>query len=87
MSLDRFFNGCCLVIMLGIAGIYTWGLGLALYGGTVTRTSKSGARLVFQLSQNPIGFWSEATIQLLMAGFFWWAAYWIWRARIQADRG
>ncbi len=86
MPLDRFFNWCCLVIMLGIAGTYTLALGLSLHAGDLTRTSKSGARQVFLLSQDPIGFWSEATFQLLMAGFFWWAAYWIWRARIQADR-
>jgi len=41
---------------------------------------------VFLLSHDPIGFWSEAAFQLLMAGFFWWAAFWIWRARIRADR-
>jgi hypothetical protein len=86
MSLDRFFNWCCVVIMLGFAGIYTWVLGLSLYEGDITKASKSGARRVFLLSHDPIGFWSEAAFQLLMAGFFWWAAFWIWRARIRADR-
>ena len=86
MSLDRILNWCCLVIMLGIAGSCTWALGLCLYEGEVARTSKSGARRVFLLSQDPTGFWSEAAFQLLRAGVFWWAAFWIWRARIRADR-
>lgn len=53
MLLDRIFNWCCLAIMLGIAGICTWALGLSLYEGDITRVSKSGARRVFLLSQDP----------------------------------
>lgn len=86
MSVDRFFNWCCLVVMAAIAGLSTFALGLSLYDGHISKTSKSGIKRVFWLAQDPVGFWSEAAFQLLLAGFFWWAVFWIWRARIQADR-
>ena len=41
------------------------------------------SKVVHQLAQDPVGFWSALGVNLCMAGIFWYGVYWIYLHRIK----
>ena len=66
--------------MVGFAIALSAAVVVAVHEGQV---SGGKSKVVHQLAQDPVGFWSALGVNLCMAGIFWYGAYWIYLHRIK----
>ena len=83
--LEKTIYWCCVAILMFFGAVSCWGIFDAVILGRVESVSKSGGGIVYALAQDPAGFWSALAVYLLIAGFFWFAAFWVWRIRIRNE--
>lgn len=80
MRFETVMNWLCCLAIVGFAFVLSAGVVVAVYEGQV---SSGKSKAVHLLAQDPVGFWSALCINLLMAGTFWYGAYWIYIHRIK----
>lgn len=72
----------CVAALAAIAAVYSLGLLAMLVDGQIMSFGKGASRtLVF--SNDPFGFVGALIPHLLLNGFFWYGAYWIWFSYIR----
>ena len=83
--LEKTIYWCCVAILISFGLVSCWGIVAAVTLGRVETVAKSGPGTVYVLAQNPAGFWSALAVHFFIAGFFWFAAFWVWRIRIRNE--
>jgi hypothetical protein len=83
--LEKTIYWCCVTILISFGAVSCWGVIDAVTLGRIETIAKSGPGTVYVLAQNPAGFLSALGVHLFIAGFFWFAAFWVWRIRIRNE--
>ena len=83
--LEKAVYWVCVAILIFFGAVSCWGIVDAVTVGRIETVTKSGPGIVYTLTKNPAGFWSALAVHLFIAGFFWWAAFWVWRIRIRNE--
>ena len=83
--LEKALYWSCVAILILFGSLFCWGIVDAMTVGRIESVRKSGQGFVYLLEQNPVGFFATVAVHLLIAGCFWWFAFWVWRNRIKNE--
>lgn len=83
MSAEKLGYWLCAAILGGIASFLSLGLFFNFLEGRVLEFSKYGGKKEYLLSQDILGFCIATIPYFLMAGTFWYFAFWVWKNRIR----
>ena len=82
-SYEKLAYWLCVAILAGLAAVYSLSLLAELMGGQISSFGK-GARRVLVFGNDPYGFLGALMPHLMLNGFFWYGAYWIWFSHIRS---
>jgi len=82
MPFERLAYWFCVVVLAGLGGIYSVSLASMLAEGRIYSFGKGSPR-VFVLATAPYGFIGALIPHLMLNGFFWYGAYWVWFSYIR----
>lgn len=83
MSVEKLGYWLCIAILGGIASLFSWGLFFNFLEGRVVELSRYGSKREYLLSQDTLGFYVATIPYFLMAGAFWYFAFWVWQNRVR----
>ncbi|MDP4073839.1 hypothetical protein [Acidovorax sp. A1169] len=84
--LERVGYWACLIIIAGIAALFTYGICVSLLDGVAQRWVKGGGGSLVFRAKDPVGFYAAQLPSLLIGGFFWYAVYWVYQTYLSASR-
>lgn len=74
----------CVAVLAGLAALYTLSLAGLLLEGQVTSFGKGSHRLI-SFARDPYAFFGDLVAHLLLNGFLWYGAYWIWQTHLRGE--
>lgn len=83
MSFERLSYWLCVAVLAGLAAVYSLSLVAMLADGRVASFAKGVHRMIV-FGSEPYAFTGALIPHLMLNGFFWYGAYWIWSSHIRS---
>ncbi|MFG6432611.1 hypothetical protein [Roseateles sp. LYH14W] len=84
MPYERLAYWFCVVALAAMGGIYSVGLASMLAEGQINSFGKGSHRVIVWATA-PYAFISALIPHLMLNGFFWYGAYWVWFSYIRKE--
>ena len=76
-ALWKLLNWCCVLVVDGIAAVYSVSLVLQVGDGEIPSAAKGRSNQILW-AMDPYAFFNALAMHLLLNGLAWYVAYWIW---------
>ena len=84
MRVERVLTWLCWLALVVFAFLQSLAVATSLLEGRIRQFAKYGVGREVVLGQEPTAFFAAVIFYLLVAGAFWYFAYWVWSNRLRS---